>query len=57
MHPIFENKEKKKKKKKNNDLAVWPNHNTHFVPTHTIVTAEGAGRIFLHNVWKLHRLL
>jgi len=29
----------------------------HFVPTHTTVTAEGAARLFLHYVWKLHGLL
>jgi len=29
----------------------------HFVPTHTTVTAEGAARLFLHHVWKLHGLL
>jgi len=28
----------------------------HFIPTHTIVTAEGAARLFLHYVWKLHGL-
>jgi len=28
----------------------------HFIPTHTIVTAEGAARLFLHQVWKLHSL-
>jgi len=28
----------------------------HFVLTHTMVTAEGAARLFLHNVWKLHSL-
>jgi len=28
----------------------------HFVPTHTTVTAEGAARLFLHYVWKLHSL-
>ena len=27
---------------------------THLVPIHTMVTAEGATRLFLHNVWKLH---
>jgi len=30
---------------------------THFIPTHTTVTAEGAARLFLHQVWKLHGLL
>jgi len=29
----------------------------HFVPTHTTVTAEGAARLFLYHVWKLHGLL
>jgi len=29
----------------------------HFVPTHTTVTAEGAARLFLHYIWKLHSLL
>jgi len=28
----------------------------HFVPTHTIVTAKGVARLFLHHVWKLHGL-
>jgi len=28
----------------------------HFIPTHTMVTAEGAVRLFLHYVWKLHGL-
>jgi len=28
----------------------------HFIPTHTTVTAEGAARLFLHQVWKLHSL-
>jgi len=28
----------------------------HFVLTHTTVTAEGAARLFLHHVWKLHGL-
>jgi len=28
----------------------------HFIPTHTTVTAEGAARLFLHYVWKLHSL-
>jgi len=30
---------------------------THLVPAHTTVTAEGAARLFLHYVWKLHGLL
>jgi len=29
----------------------------HFILTHTMVTAEGAARLFLHQVWKLHGLL
>jgi len=28
----------------------------HFIPMHTTVTAEGAARLFLHYVWKLHDL-
>jgi len=28
----------------------------HFVLMHTMVTAEGAARLFLHHVWKLHGL-
>jgi len=28
----------------------------HFIPTHITVTAEGAARLFLHQVWKLHSL-
>ena len=28
----------------------------HFTPTHTMVTANGTARLFLHHVWKLHRL-
>jgi len=28
----------------------------HFVLTHTMVTAEGAARLFLHHAWKLHSL-
>jgi len=28
----------------------------HFIPMHTTVTAEGAARLFLHHVWKLHGL-
>ena len=28
----------------------------HFVATHTVVSAEGAARLFLNNVWKLHGL-
>jgi len=29
----------------------------HFIPMHMIVIAEGAARLFLHQVWKLHGLL
>jgi len=29
----------------------------HFIPMHTMVTVEGAARLFLHYVWKLHSLL
>jgi len=28
----------------------------YFIPTHTMVTAERAARLFLHQVWKLHSL-
>jgi len=28
----------------------------HFIPTYTTVTVEGAARLFLHQVWKLHGL-
>ena len=28
----------------------------HFIPTHMTVTVEGAARLFLHQVWKLHGL-
>ena len=28
----------------------------HFFPMHTTVTAEGAARLFLHYIWKLHDL-
>ena len=28
----------------------------HVVPTYTIVTASGAARLFLHHIWKAHRL-
>jgi len=28
----------------------------HFILIHTIVTAEGAARLFLYQVWKLHSL-
>jgi len=29
----------------------------HFISTHMTVTAKGAARLFLHQVWKLHGLL
>ena len=29
----------------------------HFIPTNTMITALGAARLFLHNVWRLHGLL
>jgi len=29
----------------------------HFIPTHTTLTASGAARLYLHNIWKLHGLL
>jgi len=29
----------------------------YFIPTHTTVTVEGAARLFLYQVWKLHGLL
>jgi len=28
----------------------------HFIPIHTTVTAKGAARLFLHQVWELHSL-
>ena len=28
----------------------------HFIPTHTTLTASGAARLYLYNVWKLHGL-
>jgi len=28
----------------------------HFIPIHIIVIMEGATRLFLYQVWKLHRL-
>jgi len=28
----------------------------HFIPTHTMMTAEEAAKLFLHQVWKLHGL-
>jgi transposase InsO family protein len=30
---------------------------SHFIPTHTMITALGAARRFLAHVWKLHGLL
>ena len=30
---------------------------SHFIPTHTTITALGAARLFLAHVWKLHGLL
>ena len=30
---------------------------SHFIPTHTTITAFGAARLFLTHVWKLHGLL
>jgi transposase InsO family protein len=27
---------------------------THFIPTHTTITAEGAARLYLRDVWKHH---
>ena len=30
---------------------------SHFIPTHTTITALGAARLFLTHVWKLHGLL
>ena len=50
------------------ELLEFSGHNTvmtvvdsvskrvHFIPTHTMVTAEGAAKLFLHHVWKLHGL-
>jgi len=45
-------------------MEIWPNEvcdtvskQVHFILTHTTVTAEGAARLFLHQVWKLHGLL
>ena len=29
----------------------------YFIPIHTMVTVEGAARLFLHYIWKLHGLL
>src|SRR6516164_3099976 len=28
----------------------------YFVPMHTTVTANGTARLFLHHIWKLHKL-
>jgi len=51
------------------ELPLFSSHNTvmmvvdsmskraHFIPTHTMVTVEGAARLFLHQVWKLYGLL
>ena len=30
---------------------------SHFIPTHTTITALRAGHLFLTHIWKLHRLL
>ena len=30
---------------------------SHFIPTHTTITALGVARLFLTHIWKLHRLL
>ena len=30
---------------------------SHFILTHTMITALGVARLFLAHVWKLHRLL
>jgi hypothetical protein len=30
---------------------------SHFIPTHTTITALGSARLYLQNVWKLHGLL
>jgi transposase InsO family protein len=27
---------------------------SHFIPTHTMITALGSARLYLQNVWKLH---
>jgi hypothetical protein len=29
----------------------------HFIPTHTTITAEGAARLYLREVWKHHGML
>jgi hypothetical protein len=29
---------------------------SHFIPTHTTITALGSAQLYLQNVWKLHRL-
>jgi transposase InsO family protein len=29
---------------------------SHFIPTHTTITALGSARLYLQNVWKLHRI-
>jgi len=69
---IFKTKKKRKGKEiLNNNLAILPSHDrhntvmtvvdsvvkrAHFIPTHMTMTAEGAARLFLHQVWKLHGL-
>ena len=30
---------------------------SHFIPTHTTVTALGSAQLYLQNIWKLHGLL
>ena len=30
---------------------------SHFIPTHTMITALGAAHLFLMHIWKLHGLL
>jgi hypothetical protein len=29
----------------------------HFIPTHTTITADGAARLYLREVWKHHKML
>jgi transposase InsO family protein len=29
---------------------------SHFIPTHTMITALGSAQLYLQNVWKLHGL-
>jgi len=50
------------------ELSLSSGHNTvmtvvdsvskqvHFIMTHMTVTAKGAAKLFLHQVWKLHGL-